>query len=325
MTPAQATTLSFSTADLPERDRLAMWREVYSRTIFKVDAEAIGDEPFRCDAKLWALPSLSFASITMSRSRVVRTRATAAQSADMMAITMMTEGTGVASHLGRDAVVGNGDGILVTSAEPGTLEFPSMTQRLSIAIPSRLLLPMIDRGEDALMRLIPRDTGALRMLAGYVGLILRDHALASPELQNHAVSHVHDLIALAIGATRDAAEVAKGRGVRAARLRAIKQDIADNLDRADLSAVTIAARQRCSPRYIQMLFESEGITFTEHLLTQRLARAHRMLTDSRRRAEKISTIAFDAGFNDLSYFNRAFRRRFGATPSDVRAQRGTSN
>ncbi|RVC16943.1 AraC family transcriptional regulator, partial [Mesorhizobium sp. M7A.F.Ca.AU.002.02.1.1] len=25
------------------------------------------------------------------------------------------------------------------------------------------------------------------------------------------------------------------------------------------------------------------------------------------------------GFNDLSYFNRAFRRRYGATPSDVRA------
>jgi len=30
-------------------------------------------------------------------------------------------------------------------------------------------------------------------------------------------------------------------------------------------------------------------------------------------------VAFDAGFGDLSYFNRVFRRRFGATPSDVRA------
>jgi len=67
-----------------------------------------------------------------------------------------------------------------------------------------------------------------------------------------------------------------------------------------------------------MLFESEGTTFTEYVLAQRLAHAHRMLTDPRRAVDKISTIASDAGFNDLSYFNRTFRRRFGATPSDVR-------
>lgn len=32
----------------------------------------------------------------------------------------------------------------------------------------------------------------------------------------------------------------------------------------------------------------------------------------------ISAIAFDSGFGDLSYFNNTFRRRFGATPTDVR-------
>jgi AraC-like DNA-binding protein len=32
----------------------------------------------------------------------------------------------------------------------------------------------------------------------------------------------------------------------------------------------------------------------------------------------ISTIAFNCGFGDLSYFNRCFRHRFGATPSEVR-------
>ena len=39
-----------------------------------------------------------------------------------------------------------------------------------------------------------------------------------------------------------------------------------------------------------------------------------------RTAEKIAGIALDAGFGDLSYFNQAFRRRYGAAPSDVRAQ-----
>jgi AraC-like DNA-binding protein len=32
----------------------------------------------------------------------------------------------------------------------------------------------------------------------------------------------------------------------------------------------------------------------------------------------VGAIAYDAGFGDLSYFNRSFKRRYGATPRDVR-------
>jgi AraC-like DNA-binding protein len=35
----------------------------------------------------------------------------------------------------------------------------------------------------------------------------------------------------------------------------------------------------------------------------------------------ISAIAQDAGFGDLSYFNRSFRKRFGITPSEWRDAR----
>ena len=60
-------------------------------------------------------------------------------------------------------------------------------------------------------------------------------------------------------------------------------------------------------------------TFSEFVRGRRLARAHRMLTDPRCADRSISTIAFEVGFGDLSYFNHAFRRLYGATPSDVRA------
>ena len=43
-----------------------------------------------------------------------------------------------------------------------------------------------------------------------------------------------------------------------------------------------------------------------------------MLSDPRAGEMFISAIAYEAGFGDLSYFNRTFRRRFGASPSDVR-------
>lgn len=62
-------------------------------------------------------------------------------------------------------------------------------------------------------------------------------------------------------------------------------------------------------RYVQKLFETEGTTFGEYVLNQRLAHAHGLLSDPRRAVEKAASVAFAAGFGDVSYFDRAFRRR----------------
>jgi AraC-like DNA-binding protein len=54
------------------------------------------------------------------------------------------------------------------------------------------------------------------------------------------------------------------------------------------------------------------------VLGKRLSRAHRILSDPRFADHNISSVAFDVGFGDLSYFNRTFRRRYAATPSDIK-------
>jgi AraC-like DNA-binding protein len=54
------------------------------------------------------------------------------------------------------------------------------------------------------------------------------------------------------------------------------------------------------------------------VLEQRLLLARKMLISPGNRQSKISAIAYDAGFGDLSYINRVFRRRFEATPSEFR-------
>jgi AraC-like DNA-binding protein len=102
-------------------------------------------------------------------------------------------------------------------------------------------------------------------------------------------------------------------------LLAIQSDIAENAARSAFSIDEVAARHRVSARYIRRLFEGTGTTFRDYVRQQRLALAHRMLSELRNIGHPISAIAFDAGFNDLSYFNRAFRRRYGATPSEIRA------
>jgi AraC-like DNA-binding protein len=173
-----------------------------------------------------------------------------------------------------------------------------------------------------LARPISANAEALRLLVGYVHLTLKNRQPASPELSRLFVSHVHDLVALAVGATRDAGEIAYRRGMRAARLRAAKAFIARHIDRNDLSVSDVATHLGVTQRYVHMLFETEDASFTTFIVRQRLALAHRLLADPRMTGHTISAIAFQAGFNDLSHFNRVFRRQFGLTPSAMRRTDG---
>ena len=134
------------------------------------------------------------------------------------------------------------------------------------------------------------------------------------------VAHVQDLALVALGATREAAEIAAGRGVRAARLRAVKADIERQLTSAELTAAWIAARHGISPRYLRSLFESEHTSFSDYVACRRLLMSYRLLSDPTYRTMNIAQIAMHAGFGDLSWFNSRFKRAFGMTPSDVRAR-----
>ena len=98
----------------------------------------------------------------------------------------------------------------------------------------------------------------------------------------------------------DATAVAERRGIRAARLRAIKGDVEAHLTTGDLSPGAVAKRQQISDSYIRKLFESEGTSFSQFVLGRRLERARRMLMDPARQRRSITSIAFDAGFGDLT-------------------------
>jgi AraC-like DNA-binding protein len=173
---------------------------------------------------------------------------------------------------------------------------------------------------DALIaRRIPAETEALRLLSRYLALAQEERLLAAPELQKVFTRHVVDLLALCVGATREATETARSRGLRAARLHAIRQDVLRALHRPDLSVRLIARWHGVTPRYVQALFDEDGSTFTRFVLEERLKGVHQALSDESRRTVPISAIAYEMGFTDLSNFNRAFRQRFGQTPTDIRA------
>jgi len=79
----------------------------------------------------------------------------------------------------------------------------------------------------------------------------------------------------------------------------------------ELAGMSRASFERQFPRYT-------GTTFTEFLSRVRLDHARRQLLGSR---ENISAIAYATGFNNLSHFNRLYRRMYGRSPSADRASR----
>jgi AraC-like DNA-binding protein len=179
-------------------------------------------------------------------------------------------------------------------------------------------LTICPRAEDRL-GLVLADQAPIREA------IARYHALAAslgPHTdavgQHLMAQHMVDLVGLLLGTDADRTELATSRGHSAARLDLMRADVMANLSRGDLTIYSVARNAGLSPRNAQRMFERTGTTFTEFLLEQRLLLVRKLLLDPLNRWRKVSDLAHSAGFPDVSYFNRVFRRRFGATPSDMR-------
>lgn len=238
---------------------------------------------------------------------------------DDVILCLTLTGQRIVHQLGRTATLNAGEAGLVTGGEIGHTIVAESASDITFRLPRSQIAPLAGDIDAAIARTIPRDNEALRLLIHYANAIRAIDRFESAAAAHLVAAHIGDLVALAIGATRDGAELAQSRGLRAARLIALKKDITDNLTNAALSVSALAARHQISTRYIRKLFDGEHTSFTAFVLEQRLSRAHRMLRDPRSE-QLIGAIAFACGFSDLSYFNRCFRRRYGLTPSDLRQQ-----
>ena len=310
-----------TTDDLAVADRLALVRDAYRGTLGDIDIAPVPASPFYWRGVLRKLPGLALASAVSSGTHV--TRVPRANDGDDLILTVAVEGRLRLRQGERDVILRAGEMAVTKSREPSIAERDPHARSIDLRIPLHVVAPT-GRELDAILVSAIAAPEPLAMLRRYVDGLLDSFGLEQAETLNLAVAHVYEIVSFILGAARDGAEAEKARGPAAARLRAIKADIVENACSRELSIVSIAERHQVTPRYVRKLFEGEGVTFSEFVLAQRLARARRLLADVRHDAETISAIAFACGFGDLSYFNRVFRRQFAATPTAVReaARRG---
>lgn len=304
----------------PQREGPAVLRECFARIGFRYEMDKLRDVPFQADLALNMLPNILIMEGTLHGSRNRRTRALVEGDTEDAVLLINLEGPHLIEQGGRETVLGDGEAILISSADPSSFTHRPPGKVLGLRLPKSRLAPLLNGGECCFMQRIHRGDPALHLLTNYIGLTWDARLAGNAELQHLMAGHIVDLMAAVLGAAKDAAHAATEGGLRAARLNLVKKDIARTLHQPDLSVQMLASRHHSTPRSIQRLFEAEGTTFTRYLLEQRLARACQILSDPRRAGEKISSVAFDCGFGDVSYFNRTFRHCYGAAPSDIREQ-----
>jgi AraC-like DNA-binding protein len=311
MLPTDFSPLRLSTCGLLERERVPTWREQFCRALLRVDIEPKEGLPFYAAAELRALPELRVVKGTWSAARFWRNRVLAADGDDSIGI-IVGEGC-TASQRGRDVVVNAGDGVAVLSQEPVDVTFAEGSV-FSVVVPRDALAGRVRSIDDSALQLIPRRSETLRLLLRYLKSFE-----TSPELRKAVASHVHDLMALALTRHPPLGE-SDLAAVGATRLNLALDHIAGRFQDPELSLTKVARSMGISPRYLQRLLEKGGVSFRAQVTELRLKRAFVLLTEQSEHKLRISDVALQAGFSDISHFNRLFRSRFGDTPGGVRAR-----
>ncbi|TXR50402.1 helix-turn-helix transcriptional regulator [Phyllobacterium endophyticum] len=304
----------FTSPDQSDRQWIEWYCKEHSRQLYNLDIAPHVNAQFCLETTMRTSPDVAIAHSVCSPMRTLH----AAKDGDLCLLVPLKDA--LLLHVdGVDHELAAGMGAIGGPGTKSTIDAASGMQLLSIRLRRQLLLPLVQSASDLQSVAIVHNTQAMGLLRGYIRALDAEEAITTPEARHLLALHIHDLVALACGATRDARDLIEGRGKRAARFAAVKANIVANATHRNLSIDSLAARHGISPRYIGALFAGAGTTFTSFVLEQRLAHAHRLFADRRFVHRTICSIAYDSGFGDLSYFNHAFRRRYGATPSDVRA------
>jgi AraC-like DNA-binding protein len=308
--------------ELGAEARYNLWRDVYSATYVELDYSRLEDRPFTADFEFLPFGPVGVGQFSSTVSRIQRTRANIAiKPRDHICVALVRRPLGL-TQLGRELLIPPGGMTLTNEGEPMLASCPQGGKWLLLDIPRDLLRAHIPDVEDLVATQIA-ESPASRHLRNYVTHLLETDVENDPALVASIGEQLVDLVSLALGARGDEAEaeVAGKRGLRAARLREVLREIERRFMDPGVSAISVGRACGLSARYVNDLLHEIGTTLTERVLERRLQAACVMLADPRHDGMRIGVIADACGFNDISYFNRCFRRRFGASPTQFRGGR----
>jgi AraC-like DNA-binding protein len=314
-----AAAIVLSSDALAPRDRFDAWREELMLRVMRVDVSVPDRLSFRTRLRILTLPNPGIIERRTTPSLVKRTAELVRDGDDSLVFSLPWRGTVEAGV--RRVRVGPGEALVTSLHEVNIVGASDGFHGVSIRMERETARRVLPRFDQNLNRATPLDPAASALLRAYLMSLIAHRGVLPHPVAALADMQLRELLAHVFDPEGDLARAGVYGGVKAARLKAIVEEIGRRLADPSLSAATVGRRLGLSERYVQQLLEGAGFSFSGYVRELRLKRAHQMLRDPLTRHLRVGDIAAMAGFSDLSHFNHTFRRRFGESPTDARRRR----
>lgn len=269
-----------------------------------------------------SVAGLDLAAVTGNVLAVEQPRVSNAPDAcDWFLVTSLHGNTRIA-HAGREVAFGVGDFVLVHEAADRRMRFEGPFHHLSIRLPARFVAEHLEIERADAPRFAPSRSALSRALAPLLRVLTEQPRASAIELDGLRDA-AHELIGALLRAGADERTRDALVGPHARRLERARAAIAAHAADPTLSVERIADLAAVSVRTLHRLFAAAGTSVGASLREARLQRFRRDLADARHRERSITEIALQSGYADTAYAARAFRARFGVTPTEFRAERAT--
>lgn len=236
-------------------------------------------------------------------------------SPDAFKFLLQVSGRSVLQQGGREVMLQPGSWTLYRGGTPFAVQnFERSEQRMVIVRRRELQDLALDLEPLLVRKLGPRDKSS-RLLVGLLDIGFDAGAAFGQQGGWEWSSVVLHLSRLALIESADTRSDLTRAELMRERIRAY---IEHNLRDPSLSVDTIAKALSCSKSYLHRVFATQEQTLAQYILARRLDKCCAELERRTERRGSIAELAYSWGFNSLSHFGRAFSRRFGVSPSDLR-------
>ncbi|MER5600958.1 helix-turn-helix domain-containing protein [Streptomyces sp. NPDC002265] len=297
--------VSFSTLNLPEAERVALWERHNAAALIGLRCRSLGEVPLDATEINLQLPRIHVARVVGSPHIVERPSAVIRR--------MPSEAVACYLNLADEAFFYHDDGVQLLRAG-----------QLIVCDADRPFVRGFSRGLEELAVKIPRsvwqDIGGPATLDRPLVLDMNDGSVQAKTFARLAGQAVRpegggaldeDTMLELLGS------VVTGRlpGLASVHLAVAKVYIDRHLGESGLSARSIARGVGISERHLSRVFSASGSSVPRHLLGRRLELAHALLAGGE--GTTVAETAVRCGFGSVTHFSHRFRERYGVRASDV--------
>lgn len=235
---------------------------------------------------------------------------------EMVVIGLAVEGVGYQEQRDRGARIASGDISFLARNRPFVAGAQSEYEEIRLAVPRQTFEAWMGTADVFEGRCIAGEPAKAAFEARF-----RAFAASVPWMsEGEALIAVEGILHLLRSLVPDAGGRSTIEASRDAVVSIARAQIERRLHDPSLCPREIQAALGVSRAQLYRAFEgTDGIA--AEIREARLTLAYRHLISPTNDRLKIATIAYACGFTDVPTFNRAFRRRFGHSPRDLRAER----